>query len=357
MKKFFKILSLSVGICLLLLIVFFFLVKELDAKDIKGFTKTNYDESKPVLLPSSFINGERFYLKLSTTKGDTILGYCDTGGGISMMIPYAIDKLNLQPNVNRAIFMGVMPVKYMVFSDVVSDNKIPPPIQLRSRIIRRLFRRVSEPWLLIPPIDEDLKMMSQSMPLDIFFGQNFFMEKSWTIDYIHRQVWVNTPITVSDQDKSNVQKVGFKKNADKVNVYGHPSMTIEVDSEKIDVLFDTGATIVLSEKGKKDLNTTEKSIGGSFIATSIFDKWRKDHPDWKYYEKADHNADIIEVPKVKIGGNEVGPVLFAKRPDENWSKGMIQTMDKVVKGAIGGSGLKYLKVTIDYNSELIKFEK
>ena len=62
-------------------------------------------------------------------------------------------------------------------------------------------------------------------------------------------------------------------------------------------------------------------------------------------------------PKVKIGSYEVGPVLFSQRPDENWSQGMIATMDKVVQGAIGGSVLKYFKVTIDYNSELIRLEK
>ena len=68
-------------------------------------------------------------------------------------------------------------------------------------------------------------------------------------------------------------------------------------------------------------------------------------------------GDIIEVPKVKIGSYEVGPVLFSQRPDENWSQGMIATMDKVVQGAIGGSVLKYFKVTIDYNSELIRYER
>ncbi|WP_262897073.1 hypothetical protein [Flagellimonas aurea] len=31
-------------------------------------------------------------------------------------------------------------------------------------------------------------------------------------------------------------------------------------------------------------------------------------------------------------------------------------MDKIVKGAIGGSLLKHFKVTIDYNSQLIKFD-
>ena len=60
---------------------------------------------------------------------------------------------------------------------------------------------------------------------------------------------------------------------------------------------------------------------------------------------------------MKIGKFEVGPVLFVVKRDEAWSQGMINTMDKVVKGAIGGTLLKFFKVTIDYNSDLIRFER
>jgi hypothetical protein len=183
------------------------------------------------------------------------------------------------------------------------------------------------------------------------------MGKAWTMDYLNQRVCVNTPLFKSEVGQANVQKIGFKKNKEGATIFAHPSMLIEIDGEIIDVLFDTGATMILSEEGKKHFHTQNKTIGGSFIAAYIFDTWRKKHTDWKYFEKGDMNNDVIEVPTIKIGLIEVGPVLFAKRPDKNWSEGMIHTMDKLVKGAIGGSVLKYLKVTIDYNSELIKFEK
>ena len=63
------------------------------------------------------------------------------------------------------------------------------------------------------------------------------------------------------------------------------------------------------------------------------------------------------MPQVEVRSLTAGPVWFAKRPDEAWSKGIIGSMDKVVKGAIGGSFLKYFKVSVDYNIELIKFER
>jgi hypothetical protein len=359
MKRFFKISGISIGILLVLFAGYFFLVRKLDhdAMEAKDFYSSSYDASKPVLVPSSFINGERFYIKIPTVKGDTVLGFGDSGGGISMTFLPVIDKLGLQSKVKWALLKGLMPLRYILFDDLVKDENIPRPLSLRGMVLRTPVSSVSLPFLYILPTDGDVKFLIQMMSCDLFLGQNFFMGKSWTFDYINRQIWVNTPIAASEEGKPGVQRIGFKKNSNHENVYGHASMFIEVSGEIIEVLFDTGATIVLSENGKKMFNTTAKTIGGSFIAASFFDKWRKEHPDWKYYEKADMDRDIIEVPNVRIGGYDVGLVLFAKRNDENWSRDMIGTMDKVVKGAIGGSALKYLKVTVDYNSELIRFEK
>ena len=67
---------------------------------------------------------------------------------------------------------------------------------------------------------------------------------------------------------------------------------------------------------------------------------------------------MIEVPKLLLGSIEVALQYgFLSRPDEAWSKGMIRSMDKVVKGAVGGSAFKYISVTIDYKNELLSFKK
>ena len=358
--KFLKYFFLVIGILLLLIVVNFIAIKKQDNKvlEMENFYTIKQDESKPYLVPSMFMDGERFFIKLTSENKDTILAFGDTGGGNSMMLPSTVEHKKLQSKLKVGLIKGIMPVHYILFKDLVSDVNFPQPNPLLSFIIRHPFFRVTEPSLFIPPMDDEMKFITQNMPnMEVFLGQNFFMGKAWTIDYIHQNIWVNTPISLQDKNNPTIQTIGFKKNNNNENIFGHASMFIEVKGEIIEVLFDTGATITLSEEGKKELHTNAKTIGGSFIASTIFDKWRKQHPEWKYYPKADMNNDVIEVPIVTIGGNEVGPVLFAKRPDENWSKGMINSMDKIVKGAIGGSGLKYLKVTIDYNSELIKFEK
>ena len=351
---------LGIIIIVLLLVGYFLRMRTLDqrAMEMKGFYQPDYNTSKATLLPSVFIKGERFYIKMPTSPGDTLLAFGDSGGGISMLLPHTVAKSHLQSKLKSGIFQGITPVNYIVFKDLVNDSNIPPPFPLRIYIIRRPFARVEVPFLLVPPNVDEIKEFTKFMPgIDIFLGQNFFMGKAWTFDYIHQQVWVNTPISIKDEGKPGVQRLGFKKNGNHEPIFGHPRMVIEINGEVIDVLFDTGASILLSDSGKKQMNTDALTIGGSFIAASIFDKWRKEHPEWKYYKEADKKRDVIEVPIVKIGDIEVGPVLFSKRPDEDWSKGMIRTMDKIVKGAIGGSAFKYLKVTIDYSSELIKFEQ
>jgi len=54
--------------------------------------------------------------------------------------------------------------------------------------------------------------------MDAFLGQGFFMGKSWTLDYPNQEVWVNTPLVDVRKDRSNIQKLHFKKNS-----HGHQS--------------------------------------------------------------------------------------------------------------------------------------
>ena len=71
------------------------------------------DSGKAVLLPSKFLNGERFYIKMPTVNGDTILGYCDTGSGICFAPPPALDKLNLQKKVKTGTINWFFRMKYI----------------------------------------------------------------------------------------------------------------------------------------------------------------------------------------------------------------------------------------------------
>ncbi|WP_421805055.1 hypothetical protein [Flagellimonas sp.] len=359
MKKIIRYVFIPIGVIITLFAIQFFVVRKLDRNYSEsleaGLTKTDL---KPLKLPSMFLDSARFLVKLPLESKDTLLAYCDTGGGISMLMPSRQDRPEIAPYVKKGLVKGLMPMSYVTFNDMVNIEKFPSPSPIPNFILRKPFVRVQESYLVIPPLTHDLQQKIDKMPmLDAFLGQGFFMGRAWTFDYPKQEVWVNTPIKSTDSIKPNVLSLGFKKNTHGVAVYGHPRMQIEIEGEEIEVLFDTGASFVLSDKGKDYFNTEKNTLAGSFIAASIFDQWRIDHPDWKYYPESDGSQGIIEVPVVKIAGHEVGPVLFSRRPDHVWSEMMAQSMDKVVKGAIGGSLLKHFKVKVDYNSELIQFQK
>lgn len=308
---------------------------------LSGFTQSTY-------LPATLIDG-RFFLKIPTTNKDTILGFCDTGGGYTAIYDRTLKKLKLEDKISEVEINGEK-IRFILAKELYSNLYIPYP-----QIANYYKVAIQSPFLEVPDTSEQMDLFSKYVPHDAFLGQFFFINSSWTFDYITGKLFINTPLSANSIEE-NTQHIGFKKDRQGNKRFGHPSMKIVIDGETIDVLFDTGATLLLGENSKAEFHD-KKAAGGSFIAKSIFDNWHKQHPEWRMIEKGEATgADMIEIPQVKVGSLTAGPVWFAKRPDEAWSKGMIGSMDKVVKGAIGGSFLQYFKVTIDYNSELVKFE-
>ncbi len=306
--------------------------------------------SNEVNLPAELIEG-RFFLKIPTINGDTIVGFCDTGGGYTAIYNSTIKKLGLESKV-KVVDINGDTTKYVPASDIFSNQEMPYP-----QIPNYYKTHIAVPFFEAPDDTKESLFFAKFVNYEVFLGQFFFIRNAWTLNYKTGKMFINTPLPKNSVNE-NIQVLGFKKDMMGNKRFGHPSMKLVIDGKVIDFLFDTGATFLLSDSGKTRLGIEAKATAGSFIAKSLFDEWKLQHPDWKIIEKGEiTGADLIEVPKVTVGNLTAGPVWFAKRPDEAWSKGMIGTMDKVVKGAIGGSFLKYFTVTIDYNNELIRFEK
>src|SRR5207302_7857511 len=142
----------------------------------------------------------------------------------------------------------------------------------------------------------------------------------------------------------------------------YPRIQVVIDGETLDLLLDTGATVTLSKRALAALGDGRPAIRAtSFIAKSVFQRWRKHHRDWRVIEGADAAvqgapAPMIEVPTVKVAGWEVGPVWFTVRADDNFHKWMSQWMDKRIEGALGGSALHFFRVTVDYPNAVAVFE-
>ena len=317
----------------------------------RGFSqKISEQSSKQIYLPAELIEG-RFFLKIPTISGDTIVGFCDTGGGYTAIYKSTVKKLGLESKVKLVEIDGDT-TKYINAEEIFNNQEIPYP-----QIPNYFKAHIGIPFIEAPDDTKESIFFAKFVDYQVFLGQFFFIRSAWTFDYKTGEMSINTPIAQNLADE-NIQVLGFKKDKMGNKRFGHPSMKLVIDGKIIDFLFDTGATFLLSDSGKTKSGIDTKATAGSFIAKSLFNEWHLQHPDWRIIEKGEFTgADLIEVPEVKVGNLTAGPVWFAKRPDEAWSKGMIGSMDKVVKGAIGGSFLKYFKVTIDYNSELIKFEK
>jgi len=72
---------------------------------MNNFYVEKLEENLPYAIPSTFIEGERIYIKLPLANGDTILALGDTGGGNSMMLPATVKKKNLSAKISTGPYL------------------------------------------------------------------------------------------------------------------------------------------------------------------------------------------------------------------------------------------------------------
>jgi hypothetical protein len=133
---------------------------------------------------------------------------------------------------------------------------------------------------------------------------------------------------------------------------GMMTLPVIVDDDTLTTLFDTGATVVLTDSALKAIGGGTHVRASFHLDSRVFDRWRREHPEWRYIENGHRvgkhgQFDLIEAPKIKVGGHEVGPVWF------NESK-----MGRDFQAAIGGAALKYFDaVTVDFTEGVAVFER
>ncbi len=264
--------------------------------------------------------------------------YTDTGGGGMFIEPATVKRLGLSVRKRMA---DNTEYEVVTFPQFRPNAYIPAG-------------KKSNDLFLIAGRDESR---------DGFLGQSWFADRVWKFDYIERQLAFHEAGNLSQPLDNHCCLLGFLTNdqGEKQNSFARIQATI--DGDRLDFLFDTGATVSLTETStNRYLNggeSEQKLRGASFIANSIFETWTARHPDWLVIDHADAymNESIIEVPVVRIAGYDVGPVWFTKRPDHNFHNYMSQWMDKRVDGALGGSLFKYFSITIDYPNSFACFKR
>lgn len=284
-------------------------------------------------LPAEFRHNQIFVVP--HLQGEAVEFFTDTGGGWNAIRASAVEKLQLQLQLEpgEPVGEGKDEMQTVEFPSFDRESSIPSPDHdnfLAGRLV----------------VAEENKLSS-----DGFLGGKWFANRVWEIDY------PNESLRLLDSAESTPQSVivplGFQVNSSGKRTMHFPRITVRIDGEDIDLLLDTGATVKLTgESGAVFDLPQDELIGGSYITRSIFERWQKNHPDWHVIAEGDGlmkpGAPMIQVPEIAIGGITAGPVWFTQRPDRIFEEWMSQMMDSTIYGAIGGSGLKYYKVVIDY---------
>ena len=295
---------------------------------------------KPLILPTKYV-ADRFYLEPISVDGVKLTFYTDTGGGL-FIYREAAERLHLRM-VNKGsdsdpFYVAALPQFKPAFS-------IPPPLSREGQIP-----------VFAPSAKE--REASQFV-VDGMLGQEWFAGRVWTFDYPRRRLLLraagDAPI-----GKGHRIRLGFRTDDKGQRDLNFPRIQVSVEGEMLDLLFDTGATTALSDSALAVLRDQE---GGqratSFITSSIFEKWRKQHPNWRVIEQAEKTTGeaMIEVPRLTVAGYSVGPIWFTRRADKSFHEFMSKFMDKRVEGALGGNALHYFRITVDYPNALATFEK
>jgi len=294
------------------------------------------------------VRGDRFFLQVVTVSDQPLTLFTDTGGG-TLIKRSAAERAGLEVETSRR---GDTEQSVASFPLLREDSWIPPisvEHDLRSPEYRGKFLVV-----------EDSKWRG---PLaDGMLGPEWFAGRIWTFDYPRGQLWVHAEPPESLVDPAHTVSLGFLTVRTGRRVTHFPSVEASIDGESFAFLFDTGATVRLSDMALAELASSSKgaAIGAGvgskehatcFIVASIFDRWRARHPGWRVIENADENyrgAPMIEVPEVTIAGHTVGPVWFTRREAREFHDWLSQWTDRRVDGALGGSLFRYFTVTVDY---------
>lgn len=295
--------------------------------------------AQPVEIPATF-HGGRIVVQVVTASGDTLRFFTDTGGGTAMIHPAGVERLGLRVDSVRAD--GEMSA-VVDFPLLAAGSAFPLP---GGAFAGRL--------LVIPP-NPAIHQGEDGM-----LGRVWFADRVWTFDYPARTLWLRAPDDVPRVAAQHAVPLGFRTNRAGRRTMHFPRIRVEVDGDSLDLLYDSGATLALTDSALAVLADGGPALRGtSFIAANVFDRWRQRHPEWRVIASAERGTgmDLIEVPRISVGGWEVGPVWFTRRPDRSFHDYMSQWMDRRVEGALGGSALAWFRVTLDYPNAVALFEK
>lgn len=295
-------------------------------------------------MPARFMDG-RIYVRPVTASGDTLLFFTDTGGGVLALYEPVVDSLAL-PVEERVTGSG--PVRLVPWPRWSDDAAVPAPGAAESATAR----------LRVMPVQGSPAAIAGTGDAG-FLGAPWFAGRVWTFDYPAERLLLRSAGDVSPPGAGSRVTLGFQSDSAGRRTSHFPRIPVVVDGDTLDLLFDTGATMVLRDSALAAMGDGGPALrASSFISAAVFDGWRERHPDWPVIEAATTfpGAALIRVPAVEIAGLVVGPAWFESRPHGVFERGLSRAMDRPVVGALGGNVLGHFRVTVDYPAAVAIFE-
>ncbi|MDG5768079.1 hypothetical protein QA596_11460 [Balneolales bacterium ANBcel1] len=301
----------------------------------------------PVKLPAHFQNG-LIFLKPVTEEGDTLRFFIDSADG-SIIYEGAVNRLGLTA-INAVIMGREQQAAFLPPFD--EDNFIPSPSLSDGLLPVRADDRK-------PPHHEAILENA-----DGILGSTWFAQRTWSIDYRRERIYLIPTDQDTVSDALNGRPENFEagtaipisfRDENGSGRYHFANLPVIVAGDTLSMVLKTGSTIVIDEEVRAELDHPVSFFPAGLITDSVFNRWRQEHPDWRIIENADlhYGSDLIEVPTVRIGSHEAGPVYFAVRRDEAFDDWFSQfTADSVV-GALGPDAFRGARITISYPNELI----
>ena len=282
------------------------------------------------VVPTEFLR-DRIFVVASAATGAPVRFLTDSGGGWNAISDVARARLKLRQEGD--VELGDRRAPLVDASALFVALNIPVPVR-------------DEPWLRGMLVVAPAAEFQES---DGTLGSRWFAGHIWEIDYGRRTMRLLPSLPSTEGFRE--MPMGFAVDKSGQRALNFPRVTIAVDGHDIDVLLDTGASAKLTSGAAHVLGyEAGADVGTSFVIRSIFDQWKIAHPQWRTIPDADARGGypMIEVPTVQVGGIDTGPVWFTQRPDPNFLEFMSQMMDEPVRGAIGGSALRHLRLVLDY---------
>lgn len=280
-----------------------------------------------VEIPARF-EANRVFVDVAVHGGDTLRLYTDTGGGL-FIYGNAADRINWQDSAG------------VILGSLAIDKDFPEPLGTSDHRIP-IFRN-----------SED-----GNREYDGMLGQAWFANRIWTFDYPSQKLLIH-PVAPLLEPEIQTLQLGFLTDSTGARLLSFPRISVLVDGDTLDMLFDTGATVHPGAETLQYLGIASPvARATSFITSEVLNRWRVRHPDWRLIQNADERVSgmrMILVPEVLFGDLIVGPVWFTERPDANFHNYMSQWMDRRVDGALGGNVFGFFKITLDYPAAVAHF--